>query len=339
MQVFTWARIKLTALYLAIIMLITVLFSVGVYSILTREVERFGRAQRFRIERRMGPLTLDRPPLPADDPDLIDEVRTRIAVTLIIVDAIILFSSGLLGYFLAGRTLKPIKEMVDEQKRFISDASHEFKTPLTALKSSFEVFLRDRASSITNARELIRDGIKDVDNLNTLATSLLELARFEEPNHKTSFETLELDQVISKAIDTIKPLAQRSRLELNFKPSHLKILGNKDKLTQLFTILLDNAVKYGPAGKYIDVVVTRLDTNVAQIKVIDRGSGISAKDLPHVFDRFYRADCSRNKADTPGYGLGLSIAKSIVEAHNGKIVIESELNKGTTVQVNFRTEE
>lgn len=341
MQVFKWARIKLTALYLAIIMLITVSFSVGVYNILTHEVERFGRAQRFRIERRTNPLVDARPPFSLDDPDLINETRMRIAVILIVVDAVILVCSGLLGYFLAGWTLRPIKDMVDEQNRFISDASHEFKTPLTALKSSFEVFLREKESSMGDAKELIKDGIKDVDSLNSLATSLLELAQFEKPNHKDRFETLELDQVIGKAVDTIKPLAQKDQIKINYQESHLKVFGDKDGLIQLFTILLDNAVKYSsvvksPARKSVDIVATTLDGKVVQVKVTDKGTGISAEDLPHVFDRFYRADSSRSKTDVFGYGLGLSIAKNIVESHGGKILIDSELGKGTTVQLNLR---
>ncbi len=331
MKVFTWARIKLTALYLGIIMLITVSFSVGVYNILSREVERFARVQRGRLESRLYyPMVI------MEDPDLVDEVKERIAVTLVIVDVVIFSCSGILGYFLAGRTLKPIKDMVDEQNRFISDASHEFKTPLTALKSSFEVFLRDKDAQIGDAKELIKDGINDVDRLNVLATSLLELAQFEKPKLKTSFEPVELTSVIGKAIDTIKPLAQKNHIAIKFQEVQLTVLGDKDNLTQLFTILLDNAVKYSPAGKTIDVVAEKLDTKAVQIKVEDRGLGIAKEDLPHVFDRFYRASLSRTKDKVDGYGLGLPIAKSIVESHGGKIAIDSELGKGTTVQVILR---
>lgn len=336
MTVFRWARIKLTALYLAIIMLITVSFSVGVYSILTHEVERFGRAQRFRIERRINPMVTDRPPFVLEEPDLINEVKLRVALTLIAIDVVILISSGLLSYFLAGRTLKPIKDMVDEQDRFVSDASHEFKTPLTALKSSFEVFLRDKETSMDDAREVIKDGIKDVDGLNNLATSLLELAQFKKSDHKTNFETLELAEVIGKAIEVIKPLAQKNQIKINYQESHQQVFGNKDRLIQLFTILLDNAIKYSPVGKSIELVATSLDTKVVQVKVIDRGVGIAPEDLPHVFERFYRADASRNKTNVPGYGLGLSIAKHIVESHGGKISIASELGKGTTIQLALR---
>jgi len=336
MRVFTRARIKLTALYLGIITLITVSFSLGVYSILTHEVERFGRAQRFRIERRTIPMTPDFPPVLPSDPDLVKEVKGRIALSLIAVDVAILLGSGLLAYLLAGRTLNPIKDMVDEQNRFISDASHEFKTPLTALKSSFEVFLREPCPNVKQAKELIKDGIRDVDTINNLATSLLELAQFDKPYYRSNFEVLELDSVISKAIGVIKPLAQQKSLELHFQGSHFKVFGSKDNLVQLFTILLDNAVKYSSASSSVDITTARLDSKLVQVNITDRGIGISPNDLPRIFDRFYRADSSRTKTDVSGYGLGLAIAKNIVDAHNGRIFVDSMLGKGTIVQVNLR---
>lgn len=330
MTVFTWVRLKLTGLYLAIIMLITVAFSLGMYSILVREVERFGRMQRIRIEDRMLP---GRSTVIMVDPDLVNEARTRIASTLIYIDLAIFITSGVLGYFLAGRTLQPIKEMVDEQNRFISDASHEFRTPLTALKSSFEVFLREKGAKLADAKELIRDGINDVDKLNSLATSLLELAQFEKSRQKLDFKVVELDTVIEETIDTVKPLAVKESIKIDYPESHLKVMGNVDKLAQLFTILLDNAVKYSKEGGEVNIRASNVEGKLIQVKIVDYGMGIASEDLTHIFDRFYRADSSRTKS---GYGLGLSIAKSIVDTHAGKILVTSELGKGTTVQVIFR---
>lgn len=335
MTLFTLARLKLTAVYLAIIVLITGVFSMGVYSILTREVERFGRAQRFRFETRMA-THLPMPPFPADDPELVREVNERIALTLLGIDGGIVLCSGLLGYALAGRTLRPIKEMVDDQNRFISDASHEFKTPLTALKSSFEVFLRDQTGSLTEARALIKDGIADVDALNRLATALLELTRVDQVSLAPGFALVELNTVLTKALGTIGPLARQKRITIHYHPTQVQVMGDEAKLTQLVTILLDNAIKYSPAGTGVAVQVTQLDAAYAQLTVADHGIGIAAKDVPHVFARFYRADASRSKAGVMGYGLGLSIAKTIVESHGGQIGLTSTVGKGTTVQVTLR---
>ena len=150
---FNSARLKLTAWYLLGIMCISILFSSIIYRGLMSEVNRFEQIQRFRFERRLEegeivPKTIIfklPPPIPGSQ-ELIEETEKRILIMLITVNAGIFIISGLLGYVLAGRTLKPIKEMMDEQNRFISDASHEFRTPLTSLKSGFEVFLRNKHS-------------------------------------------------------------------------------------------------------------------------------------------------------------------------------------------------
>src|SRR3990167_5936556 len=143
---FNNARIKLPVWYLLIFMLFSVSFSTVIYIALTHEFERFERLQRYRIERRFYneshtmPNIRERFPLPLD-PELIKETRNRLGLRLVLINAGILVISGGLGYFLAGRTLQPIKDMVDEQNRFISDSSHELRTPLTSLKIGMEVTL------------------------------------------------------------------------------------------------------------------------------------------------------------------------------------------------------
>src|SRR5260221_12833600 len=147
---FQSARIKLTTWYLVIIMTISICFSAFVYRLLSEEFDRFDRIQRYRFEHIIQDGQLP-PPHMIPDPSLLNEVKQRLVIALGLIDLFILIVSGILSYFLAGRTLKPIQSMVDEQNRFISDASHELRTPLTALKSSMEVFLRDHNSTIDDA--------------------------------------------------------------------------------------------------------------------------------------------------------------------------------------------
>jgi len=151
------ARLKLTAWYLLIIMIISAMFSLVIYKVLSNEIERFERVQRFRIERRLE-TGLRRFPnqIRITNPELIEETKQRILLMLIAINLGILIISGGLGYLLAGRTLKPIKEMVDEQNRFISDASHELRTPLTSLKTAMEVTLRDKNLSLLSAKKTIK---------------------------------------------------------------------------------------------------------------------------------------------------------------------------------------
>lgn len=325
------ARIKLTMWYIVIIMLVSFLFSTIIYHVLNREVERFERIQRFRIERRLNQIT---PPLPLTitSPELIEETKQRILFVLFILNGAILVISGGLAYFLAGRTLKPIQDMVDEQNRFISDASHELRTPLTSLKSAFEVFLREKKTSLTEAKMIIAESVQEVNTLQLLSESLLQLAQYQKPNDHSTFEKISVRHTIDEAIRKVKPLATRKKIVINQKIDDVEVRANKFSLIDLWVILLDNAIKYSPNGKQISITARKIDGSVV-VTIIDRGFGIEKKDLSHIFNRFYRADKARAKIKVNGYGLGLSIAKQIVAVHKGAISVESEKRKGTTVVV------
>ena len=152
------ARIKLTAWYLLIIMLISVSFSVAMYKVLTFELDRVERMQRLRIERRVPDMARIIPPEQPFriDPDLVAETKNRLQLILLVINLAILASSAVAGYFLAGKTLRPIEKAMEEQKRFVADASHEIRTPLTALKTSMEVALRDKKISLSEAKEVLK---------------------------------------------------------------------------------------------------------------------------------------------------------------------------------------
>ena len=338
MTLFKSARIKLSLLYLLIIMVISVSFSAGIYGIMSREMERFAKNQRFRFEERMFFPDQGRKIAPLPDPELLWELKSRLIVYLGFINLIILISAGLLGYLLAGWTLKPIARMLEDQTRFISDASHELKTPLTALKSSFEVFLREPKPSMTDAKALIKDGVNDVDTLAKLASSLLTLSRFSEPDSNVPLESVDLAKVIYDVADALKPLAQNRQVNIDLNVAPAYVLGDSQKLVELFTILMDNAIKYSKENSKVAVMLTKTDGHVL-VDVEDFGIGISAEDLPHIFDRFYRADLSRTKTVVDGHGLGLAIAKKIVEVHKGTITVKSQLGVGTTFQVKFRATE
>ncbi|HBC72983.1 MAG: Integral membrane sensor signal transduction histidine kinase [Candidatus Amesbacteria bacterium GW2011_GWB1_47_19] len=323
------ARLKLTAWYLLIIMSISLVFSTVIYRVLLNEVTRFAQAQRFRIERRIGPIPI---PLIVDpDPDLIIEARHRILLFLILVNSGILISSGVLGYILAGRTLEPISDMVDEQNRFISDASHELKTPLTSLKTAMEVYLRGKPG-LKNAHTLINESISEVDKLQTLSESLLILARHGVPENQLSITKVSLREVIGEAIRKIKPLALKKHIPVNKSGLDAEIEADSSALVNLLVILLDNAVKYSSAKSPVIISSKRNDGSVL-ITVSDKGPGISAVDLPHIFDRFYRADSSRSRPGPGGYGLGLSIAKQIIASHHGTITVVSRPGSGSAFTI------
>jgi signal transduction histidine kinase len=285
--------------------------------------------QKLRIERILPPDPIE---LFSADDDLISEIQQRVIIELGIINVFIFITSGALGYFLAGKTLRPIQEMLEEQNRFISDASHELRTPLTALKSSFEVDLRDKNLTVDNAKKTMKASVEDVNNLQKLSDSLLQLSQYEKPRQNDNFQTVSLKQIISESIKKIEPLAKNKNILIKNSPFNINIYGSKYGLIDLFVMLLDNAIKYSKERSSINIVTKKVDRSVL-VSIEDQGVGIDKKDIPHLFDRFYRSDKARSKKEVSGYGLGLSIAKKIVDQHKGFIKIESKLKKGTTVVV------
>lgn len=314
---FRSARIKLTAWYVLILMSVCVFFSIVIFQVLIREVERFSRVQRFRIDRRHE-----------GDTDLVQEAENRILVMLVIVNGSILTLSSLLAYLLAGKTLQPIKNMVEEQYRFVTDASHELRTPLTSLKTAMEVHLRDPHLKLSEAKELIESNIKDVNKLQSLSDSLLQLAIYQNSPSQELWEYFDLRKEIEEVISKFRAIAQNKEIKLIDTTEPIGVYGMKQSLKDLVTILLDNSIKYSEAKGVVEIKTTKNDKGIT-LTVKDEGMGISANDLPHIFERFYRADKARSHANTGGYGLGLAIAKRIVDQHKGTINAESELGKGT----------
>ncbi len=332
------ARIKLTLWYLLILTIISLAFSSVIYRTLINEVDRFADNQRIRVEKRL--MIEGTPPwrMVVIDPDLIDEVKRRILITLIIINGSILVIAGGFSYLLAGRTLNPIAQMVEEQNRFISDASHELKTPLTSLKSAFEVYLRAKKHTVKEAGTIIKESILEVNKLQKLSESMLQLAQYQKPNGGLKIEKLSLSKIILEAIRKIEPISKKKEITVSTNLADINIEGYKYSLIDLLVILLDNAVKYSPTKSTINIKSEKINGGVL-ITVSDNGIGISQKDLSHIFDRFYRADSARLRSERGGYGLGLSIAKKITDLHNGEITAKSKLNKGSQFIIRLPTKQ
>lgn len=222
--------------------------------------------------------------------------------------------------------------MLEEQNRFITDASHELRTPLTSLRSEIEVGLRNKALSLNDTKKLLVSNLEEVISLQTLSDNLLELAqngRFIDPNN---FEQVSITEIVNNAIKKVHPLAVKKEIKLKIKLEEVKIYGVADRLVEVFVILLDNAIKFSLSKNEVEIYAKKA-VNYVEVDIINYGIGIADKDLPKIFDRFYRVDKSRSK--TSGYGLGLSIAKQIIETHEGSIAAISQENEKTTFKVKF----
>ncbi len=328
---FTTARITLTVWYLLIIMLISIMFSFSIYNILTKELDREFHHITDRYSQQYGPLP------PSVNPQLLEPSylqasEDRVKWILIYVNMIIFGVSGVGGYILAGLTLRPIKKMVDEQNRFVTDASHELRTPLTSLKSEIEVYLRGKNHTTEEANAILNSNLEEVNSLQTLSDNLIELAQYKKSHQQQMRTSIFMQDAIAGAVKKVQKIAKQKNIILNIHTQGEKVYADEASLVQLFGIFLDNAIKYSPKNTTVSIQTHQTDGNI-RITITDQGRGIAEKDIPHIFDRFYRADTSRTKQDTPGYGLGLSIAKKIVADHHGSISVTSAVGKGTTFTI------
>lgn len=325
---FKSARLKLTAWYLVIIVTISLTFSAVIYKGVTFE---FGRRLNMIEKRLRLEEGIPRPPI-GPRPFFIEDLeaaRKRVLFILLYANGAILIFSGLAGYFLAGKTLKPIEKAMEEQKRFVADASHELRTPLTALKTSMEVALRDKKMTAKEAKKVIKSNLEDIDSLQSLSSNLIRLANLQSDGQNLVFGDIDIAEVIKKAYRKILPLAKEKSIDIKLKVRNQTIQANRESLEEMMLIFLDNAVKYTPPKGKV-TVKTRTDKRNLILEIKDTGIGIAKKDLPHIFDRFYRADLARSKNEAGGYGLGLSIAKKIADSHRGAITVESKLGQGST---------
>src|SRR4051812_31123878 len=221
-------------------------------------------------------------------------------------------------------------------RRFTADASHELKTPLTVLRADVE---RAMHPSTNRAERMValEEALQETARMSDLVDSLLTLARADEGRFDIYREAIELEPLMREVYETAVILGEDAGLSLSLAALDDGIvMGDRTRLRQLLLNLVTNAIKYTPRGGRVEISVTRRSSDEIVIVVRDTGIGIAANDLPHVFDRFWRADRVRSRAsERGGFGLGLAIAQWIVQAHGGTITVQSRLGRGSifTVQL------
>lgn len=329
-DIFRSAALKLTLWYLLIIMGLSFLFSGSLYRISSEELARNTSRQisYFNDELAPGDFNAYRQLRQKQYNESLDNLRG----SLVLFNLLVLVGGGLVSYVLARRTLRPIEESLNAQKRFTGDASHELRTPLTAMQTEIEVALRNPKLTRNESIELLKSNLEEVNKLKDLSEGLLSLAGNNEKN--LDKDRLQVPEILAQAVDRNLKNAEAKNIKLTSKAASLNVHGDRASLVQLVSILLDNAIKYTPRGGQVEVTAERRDKHV-QLRVKDNGQGITAEDLPRIFDRFYRADSSRSKEAAEGYGLGLAIAKKIADLHGAYIEVKSAPKKGSTFTVHM----
>jgi signal transduction histidine kinase len=309
---FSAARLHLTLWYLAVVAAIMVLLSLALYDVLGHEqaeAQVLGRGAYHGLAR-----------LFADDAHVL-------AIQLGAIDLGVLALAALGAYGLAGRSLRPIQEVMARQERFAVAASHELRTPLTVLQGTLEVALL-RARTPAEYQEILRTAAAEAGHMGMLIGNLLALARTQSDRAVLALTPLDVREVAREAAEGVRPLAERKGQTLEVAlDGVLPTEGDRLKLRQALTNLLDNAVTYTPEGGTIRLTA-RPRLRRAVIAVRDTGPGIAAQHLPHLCEPFYRADAARGGSSGHA-GLGLALADWIVRAHGGHLSVESREGVGT----------
>jgi signal transduction histidine kinase len=226
------------------------------------------------------------------------------------------------------QTLERLEALFTSQQRLLADVSHELRTPLTVIKGNVDLMRRMKSLD----EESLMSIDQEAGRLTRLVGGLLLLAQAESGKLALSMKQLELDLLLTEVFQEMSILAgSRVRVHLN-EIDQVYVTGDRDRLKQVFINLVANAIQYTPQGGEVFLSLERIGEQ-ARIICRDTGPGIPAEDLPHIFERFYRAEKSRTRGRTTGFGLGLSIANWIVERHGGRIEVDSKEGKGTTFAI------
>lgn len=332
------ATIRLTIIYVAFLALISIFFSLAWYRVATTEVERGLGRQRALLDsaiRARGMIALD-DVAETRTAQLRQSSNQTILARIATVNIVLLTVGGISAYFLAKRTLRPIATAHESQARFTADASHELRTPLTALRTEIEVALRSPRLDSSQTRKLLKSNLEEITKLSRLTDNLLRLSR-GDTGQQLELKPTSLITIVSSATERCKKIAQTKHITITNAVSDELVHVDSEAIEEIIYILLDNAIKYSPDKSSVHISTDVTDKKVT-LHIRDQGSGIRASDLPHIFERFYRADQSRSNLQTSGYGLGLAIAQQIASAHGTNILVTSTIGKGSDFYFTLRRE-
>jgi signal transduction histidine kinase len=257
-------------------------------------------------------------------------IQQLMVVSLLAIGIVYLILAMTGSLFMAKRAIQPIQRAWQQQKDFLADASHELRTPLTVIRTNLEVVMSNPGETVASQMDWLVNVQEEIQQMTGLVSSLLFLTRLDSESYRTERNNFSLDKVTASVFEAFKPLADAKNIHLStIIAGTITVYGDESNLRRVMEILLDNALQYTPAGEKIIMRLQPQDKKIL-LEVADTGEGIDAEHLPKIFDRFYQVDPSRSKGKA---GLGLAIAKSIIENHGGTIQVTSRPGSGTTFSV------
>lgn len=312
---FLSSRAKLVLIYLSSLLLILGFASFILYLTLSKNIQENFRGDASNEQSQAL---------------IINKTNDQLQSIIIFTDLLFLIFSLGISFYLADQTLKPLQKSLQDQKRFTADVSHDLRTPLASLQTNLEVALREKTLTEKEIRPILKRSLEEVQFMTKMSENLLFLARMENNNTTTKLNPVDLTSLLGKLIQTFQAQANLKHIQIDteFSPS-LFTQGDPENLQRLFNNILSNALNYTPNNGKIILHSQKINKEIL-ISIKDSGPGIQAQFIPHIFERFYQTDQARQH---PGNGLGLAIAKSIVDQHCGRIKIESQEGMGTEVLI------
>ena len=273
-----------------------------------------------------------------------DSSTLRMSVIRLITIACLLIALSLgalfvISYFLSKIAIRPVRKAWDQQQQFVADASHELKTPLTVILANNNILLSHKDATVNEERKWVESTQAEATHMKKLVDNLLYLARADANKSKPVLSAVNLGEIVMDTSLQIEPAAFEKGVYLDYDEidTDVTVQGDATKLKQLAHILIDNACKYGDSTEPVKISLKKNGEVV--LKVRNSGNPIHPDDIPHIFERFYRSDKARTQNEMQGgYGLGLAIAKSIVDDHDGKIAVTSSQEAGTEFTVTFKNQ-
>ncbi|GFZ86769.1 histidine kinase [Paenibacillus marchantiophytorum] len=259
-------------------------------------------------------------------------ILTNLVYTFSVVGLVMLIVIYFTSRFFANRSIAPVQEAFYKQKQFIADASHELKTPLAVINTNADVLLANSDDTIQNQAKWLHHIKSETERMKTLTNDLLYLTEMDDSRALMMFTTFPVSESVESVILTMEAVVYEKNITLHYDiEPNLTVHGNNEQIKQVVMILLDNAIKYNKSEGSITLTLAKRHSDIL-LTVTNTSDGISHEHLDKIFDRFYSANQSRSRKHG-GYGLGLAIAKSIVEQHKGKIHAKSVLNESTSFYV------
>lgn len=264
--------------------------------------------------------------------DIVDSIQIVRAKNFLTFFTVAVTTTLIFSYFIAKMTLTPTRTALKSQKRFVSDIAHELRTPLSVIKTNSEVALLDEALH-KDVREIFENTIEELDRVSSIINNLLTFSNLVHPE-QIKFAIVGLGEVVDTAVKKLDELIKKKEIKVTVrKTSPDSVWGNMIALEQIVINIIKNAINYNKAGGAVVVRVEPDYRGNVVLTVTDDGMGISAKDLTHIFEPFYRAESSRNRASGSSSGLGLTIVSELVKLHSGRIGVRSTVGQGTTVTI------